>query len=195
MRLVFATTSAGKAKEAKAVLKGVELVTLADLGLDADIPETGATFRENARQKLAGWRALVPSGPLLVDDAGLEVLALDGRPGVHSARYGATAAEANARLLAEMEGVGVRTARYVSVLALSIGNGCTLLWHATCEGAILTEPRGEGGFGYDPLFFHPGLNKSLAEATLEEKASVSHRGQALRRLAAWWAFWAPLQSA
>lgn len=166
----------------------------ADLGLQADVPETGDTFRHNALQKLAGWRAHFPAGPLLVEDAGLEVDALNGRPGVRSARYGPTPMAANARLLQEMAGQQNRTARYVSVLALGLDTSSTLLWRATCEGSILHEPTGAGGFGYDPVFFHSGLGKSMAEATMDEKATVSHRGKALARLAAWWRLWAPLQA-
>lgn len=195
MRLVFATTSAGKVREVSAYLGEGVVTTPADLGIVAVVPEDGATFRENALSKLAGWRALIPEGPLLAEDAGLEVAALASRPGVLSARYGPTEAEANERLLAEMAGEEDREARYVSVFALDDAEGAVVLWRAECPGQILTEPRGEGGFGYDPLFFHAGLGRSFAEVTLEEKATVSHRGQNLRRLAEWWRRWAPLRDA
>nr|MBO2469859.1 non-canonical purine NTP pyrophosphatase [Bacillota bacterium] len=127
--------------------------------------------------------------PALADDSGLEVDALGGEPGVYSARYageGASDAANNAKLLAALEGVPAekRTARYRCVLALAVPGMATVTVEGVCEGLIAEQPRGTGGFGYDPLFYLPGRGKTMAELRPEEKNAISHRGQALRRLKA-----------
>ena len=152
-------------------------------GFTEDIEENGTTFYENAYIKAnalknEAWFAIA-------DDSGLEVDALDGRPGVYSARYAGEPcndANNNARLLSELSGVPAegRTGRYVSVIACIDPSGNEFFVRGTCEGILLEEPRGNGGFGYDPLFYVPELGKTFAEVTPEEKDAVSHRGKAIR---------------
>jgi XTP/dITP diphosphohydrolase len=148
--------------------------------------ETGATFLENARIK-AQVVAEVLGKPALADDSGLEVRSLEGRPGVHSARYGPDDQGRVSRLLTELKDQTDRSARFVCALCIAGPDGS--IWLETegiCEGEILTEPRGSGGFGYDPVFYVPELAKTFAELTAEEKLQYSHRGKALRALKAQW---------
>jgi XTP/dITP diphosphohydrolase len=148
--------------------------------------EDGETFEANAILKAQYYGKLV-SGPLFADDSGLEVDALNGAPGVYSARFSGPNAtdESNNRLLLEkLRGVTTRTARFVCAIALVEAGKLRGVWRGAVEGAILHEPRGEGGFGYDPLFFCPQLGCSFGEAGASEKFSVSHRGQALRAMLA-----------
>lgn len=187
-RLVLATRNPGKVREMQAFLAdlGVEV-----LGLEAfpDVPEVeedGLTFVDNALKK-ARTVAVATGLPALADDSGLEVDALGGRPGVYSARFAgprATDEENNARLLAEMDGVppGLRGARYRAVVVVVTPDGREALREGTCEGEILSAPRGTGGFGYDPLFRVPELDKTFAELAPEERRAVSHRFRALRAL-------------
>lgn len=168
----------------------IELCLLDDIGIHDEPEETGETFEENALLK-ARFGA-VPGYYSFADDSGLEVDALGGRPGVYSARYAGEPCndENNNRLLlSELEGVSAerRTARYVSVIACVTPSGEELLVRGTCEGEILFSPRGTGGFGYDPLFFVPELNKTFAEVTPEEKDAISHRGNAIRAFLAQYA--------
>jgi XTP/dITP diphosphohydrolase len=184
--LVVATRNAGKTREIRSVLKDfpVELKDLNDFGPIPEPVEDGSTFEENAYKK-ASFTAKVLGLPALADDSGLEVEALGGAPGVHSARYAgpnATDEENNQKLLREMTGVKNRKARFCCVISIAVPTGFALTYEGYCEGEILEEPRGTGGFGYDPLFFYPPLGKTFAEMTLEEKSSVSHRGRALREL-------------
>jgi len=184
--LVVATRNAGKTREIRSVLKDfpVELKDLNDFGPIPEPVEDGSTFEENAYKK-ASFTAKVLGLPALADDSGLEVEALGGAPGVHSARYAgpnATDEENNQKLLREMAGVKNRKARFCCVISIAVPTGFALTYEGYCEGEILEEPRGTGGFGYDPLFFYPPLVKTFAEMTLEEKSSVSHRGRALREL-------------
>ena len=191
-KLLLATTNAGKVTELAFLLKDLNclVVGLADLP-DAPPPpeETGATFAENALlkaeyyQHLTGWLTVA-------DDSGLEVDALDGRPGVYSARYGGegmTSAEQIQLLLGEMKNVpeGQRSARFVCCLAL-VGavteNWLTQTFEGLCTGAIAHEPQGKNGFGYDPIFVDAETGRTFAELTQEEKAARSHRGKALRQL-------------
>ena len=164
-------------------IEALELLSLDDVGIAGDAEETGSTFEENALIK-ARFGA-TPGRYSFADDSGLEVDALDGRPGVYSARYAGEPCNDernNERLLSEMAGVPAekRTARYVSVIACVCPDGRELLARGTCEGVMLTTPRGNGGFGYDPLFYVPELQKTFAEVTPEEKDAVSHRGKAIR---------------
>ena len=186
-KIVAGTRNAGKVREIRQALAElpVEVSGIPDEGL-ADVEETGVTFSENAILK-ARYYALHTGEYCLADDSGLEVDALDGAPGVYSARYsgqGATDAANNQKLLLALQDVPPekRTARFRSVLALAGPDGSLLLADGTCEGVILTEARGEGGFGYDPLFWMPDQQKTLAEMTLQEKNAISHRGNALKVL-------------
>jgi XTP/dITP diphosphohydrolase len=151
--------------------------------------ESGASFEENAVAKALYYSSFTPASRLrafvLADDSGLEVDALHGAPGVHSARYagvGATDAENNRLLLHNLMGVAQRDARFVCVLALAREGQTLMTANGTVEGRILTAPEGSGGFGYDPLFFYAPLQRSFGELTPEEKLAVSHRGLALRKL-------------
>ncbi|MGA2400085.1 MAG: XTP/dITP diphosphatase [Syntrophobacteraceae bacterium] len=184
--LVIATKNRGKSAEIKGVLKDfpVLLKDLNDFGPIPEPVEDGATFEENAYKK-AGFTAKVLGLPVLADDSGLEAQALAGAPGVHSARYaglGSTDRENNAKLLKALSGEADRKARFCCVLSLAVPSGAALTYVAFCEGVILDSPRGENGFGYDPLFLYPPVGKTFAEMSMEEKLSVSHRGRALSEL-------------
>lgn len=183
--LVLATTNRGKAEELRRILRGLDVVLLD--GTDVDLPdveETGATFTENALLK-ARAAAAATGLAAVADDSGLVVDALDGEPGVRSARYagrhGDDAAN-TALLLRRMDGVAVRSARFVCVAALVTPSGREHLAEGRLEGAITTAPRGERGFGYDPVFEPLGYAVTTAELTGEEKDAISHRGQAFRAL-------------
>jgi XTP/dITP diphosphohydrolase len=184
--LVIATKNKGKSAEIKGVLKDFPILVkdLNDFGPIPEPVEDGATFEENAYKK-AGFTAKVLGLPALADDSGLEVQALAGAPGVHSARYsglGATDRENNAKLLKAMSGEVNRKARFCCVLSLAVPSGAALTYEGLCEGVILDSARGENGFGYDPLFLYPPAGKTFAEMSMEEKLSVSHRGRALNGL-------------
>ena len=186
MRLIFATNNAHKVTEVRALLAdAVHLQTLAEAGLDVDPPETGDSFEANALQK-AHYIYALTGVPCIADDSGIEVDALDGAPGVHSKRFSpeATAEANNALLLRKLDGVPARTARFRCVLALvGIGEDKTIA--GRCEGTIATALRGEGGFGYDPLFLPdeaPG--RSMADLSMDEKNAISHRGRAFSQLPA-----------
>lgn len=148
--------------------------------------EDGATFEDNAVLKARHYGRHA-SGLLFADDSGLEVDALGGAPGVYSARYsgpGATDESNNRLLLERLRGVQDRTARFVCVIALAEGENVRGVYRATVEGRIIDDGRGAGGFGYDPLFFHPPFGCTFGEATAEQKFAASHRGQALRKMLA-----------
>ncbi|MDL2273557.1 RdgB/HAM1 family non-canonical purine NTP pyrophosphatase [Oscillospiraceae bacterium OttesenSCG-928-G22] len=185
MKLVAATNNQKKLIELRALLTeaGVEVLSLADSGYTKEIPETGTTFLENAFQK-ARTIMDVSGLPAIADDSGLEVEALGGDPGVYSARYGGDAcktdADRNALLLRNMEGKGNRNARFVSAIACVFPDGTELSAIGTCEGILLEAPRGDGGFGYDPLFLFPDLGKTMAEISAELKNKISHRANAMR---------------
>ncbi|HSD11084.1 MAG TPA: RdgB/HAM1 family non-canonical purine NTP pyrophosphatase [Candidatus Binatia bacterium] len=146
-------------------------------------PESGASYRENARIKAHALFAALGTAAL-ADDSGLEVDALGGRPGVQSARYGVEAADRNRRLLEELRGRvgGERRARFRTAIALVLADGRELIAEGHCEGEIAEAPRGSGGFGYDPLFLLPWLGRTLAELTSEEKNRVSARAEAAHAL-------------
>lgn len=184
--LVVATRNRGKSAEIRKFLAhfSIEIKDLNDFGPIPEVNEDGETFEENAYKK-ASFTAKILGLPALADDSGLEVAALGGRPGVHSARYAgakATDSENNAKLLQELAGKTEREARFCCILSLAVPTGAALTYEATCDGVIQEAPRGENGFGYDPLFFYPPKNKTFAEMTLEEKSEVSHRGRALQEL-------------
>lgn len=160
---------------------GVEVVLEADVGLNVDVEETGETFAENAMLKA---RAVMEASglPAIADDSGVCVDALNGAPGVYSARYGGPELDDAARyrlLLENMRGARTRTAHFTSCIACVFPNGDTLEAEGVCPGTIAFAPQGDGGFGYDPVFFLPELRKTYAQLTPEEKAAVSHRGKAL----------------
>ncbi len=187
MQYIVATHNAKKLKELSRILVplGIEAVTDRDLSITlAEVEETGSTFEENAYLKAAS--ACKESGlPAIADDSGLCVDALDGAPGLYSARFageGATDAEKIAKLLDVMRDVPVekRTARFVSGICCTYPDGETLYARGECEGVIAFEPKGEGGFGYDPVFLVG--DKSFAELTADEKDAVSHRGNSLRAM-------------
>ena len=189
MRLVLATANAGKLRELQALLAplGIDALSQAQWQIDS-VEETGATFADNALLK-ARHAALATGLPALADDSGLEVDALDGRPGVHSARYAgenASDADNNEKLLRELQSFPAerRTARYRCVLALvhSADDPDPLLCEGTWEGRITTAPAGRNGFGYDPYFLANGLEQTAAQLEPGVKNELSHRGQALRRL-------------
>ncbi len=183
--LVFATHNAHKVEEVRHILAGtgIEVRSLADLGFEDDPPETGDTFEANALQKARF--VLERTGlPCVADDSGLEVDALGGAPGVYSKRYTpeATADSNNARLLQELAGRRQRSARFRCVIAV-VGPVGELTGSGACEGHILEAPRGDGGFGYDPVFAPdeaPG--RSMAQLSPAEKNAISHRGRAFRQL-------------
>lgn len=167
--------------------KGIEVMGLGALASDEDI-ETGSTFAENALLKAHYYHRM--TGMITIaDDSGLEFEALDSSPGIRSARYGGPAASDRDRvvkLLAEMEGIpaGRRGARFVCAAAV-VWDGGERVFMGEARGRLLTETRGKGGFGYDPVFYYEPLGRTFAELTREEKAEVSHRGLAFRSLAAW----------
>ena len=189
-KLLIATRNSGKMRELRQLLGGVphEIASLDDLGIADEIEETGATFEENAALKAEGYSQL--SGLLtLADDSGLEVDALGGAPGVRSARYaGADASDADrvSLLLKNLEGTRAddRSARFRCVIAISAPGERTRLYSGVCEGRIAAEPRGDNGFGYDPVFDFPELGMTMAELPSERKNAVSHRARAAKKAAA-----------
>ena len=188
MRIVFATKNRGKVREAGEKLKefGVEVIPLDEI-TEVEAPEeTGETFCENAYQK-ATYYARKLNLPVLAEDAGLEVEALEGKPGVYSSRFAgekATDEENNRKLIEELKKKGLDSspARYVSFFFLAFPEGMGLWSEGEVRGKVITEPRGRGGFGYDPLFIPEGYTKTMAELPLKEKNRISHRGKALEKL-------------
>lgn len=183
MKLVLASKNPKKLKEMREILShlGVEVCLQSDVGIDVDVEETGTTFEENSQLKAKA--VMEASGlPAIADDSGLCVDALGGAPGVYSARYGGPGLddEGRYRLLLENMRGQPRAAKFVSVITCCFPNGDVLTARGECPGTIAFAPMGEGGFGYDPVFFIPGLKKTFAQLTPEEKNAISHRGKALR---------------
>lgn len=186
--ILLATNNQGKVKEMKAILAdlGIDVFSLKDKGIDIDVEENGKTFEENAIKK-ANEIAKVSNMITVSDDSGLEVYALDLRPGIYSARYagdGATSDMLCEKILNEMENVpdSERGARFVSVVAIVYPDGKTLTLRGECEGAIIHEKRGDGGFGYDPVFYIENKGQTFSEMPLEEKNKISHRAKAFAKL-------------
>jgi len=184
MKLIFATANQHKAEEVRKLLgDAFTLLILADLGYTEDIPETGNTLEYNALEKARFiWEKF--GLPCFSDDTGFEVAALNGAPGVFSARYAGEARDPKSNLqlvLKNMEGETQRTARFRCVVALIIA-GKEICFEGKIDGRLLTAPQGEQGFGYDPVFCPDGYSYSFAELSLEEKNRISHRGQAIRKL-------------
>lgn len=184
--LVLATKNKGKTEELRALLADfpIEIKNLSDFGPIPTTEEDGQTFEDNAVKK-ARFTAKVLGLPALADDSGLIVEALGGAPGVRSARYAgenATDSENNAKLLLELENVENRLAAFACVIAIAVPWGPALVYEGRCDGGIARKPAGAQGFGYDPVFYYPPLQKTFAQLDTQEKNRVSHRGQALREL-------------
>ena len=183
MKMVLASKNQKKMKEMNEILSGmgVEVCLQSDVGIDIDVEETGTTFEENSLLKAKA--VMEASGlPAIADDSGLCVDALNGAPGVYSARYGGDGLDDTGRyklLLANMPRGAARTAKFVSVITCCFPGGDVLTARGECPGTIAFAPMGEGGFGYDPVFFLPKLKKTFAQLAPEEKNAVSHRGRAL----------------
>lgn len=186
MKLVIASNNKNKIREIKQILLGEfqEIVSMKEAGLILDIEETGETFRENAILKAEEVAKILPDCAVIADDSGLEVKALHGKPGVHSARYSGKHGDDSAnneKLLLEMKEIKPinRGARYACAMALCRPNVPTITAFGTCPGEILEEYRGDGGFGYDPLFFMHAFDCSMAQMPNDIKNSISHRKNAI----------------
>lgn len=184
MKMVLASQNAHKKLEMEHILEqyGVELVLQSELGLHIDVEETGTTFEENSLLKAKA--VMEASGlPAIADDSGLCVDALNGAPGVYSARYGGEGLSDGDRyrlLLENLRGQMDRRGKFVSVVTACFPNGDVISARGECPGTIAYAPQGENGFGYDPVFFVPALRKTFAQLTEEEKNAISHRGNALK---------------
>ncbi len=182
MKLLIATHNQGKVRELGEILadSGIECVRLDDVGITDDVEETGATFTENAILKAVAYAAATQL-LTLADDSGLEVDALNGGPGIYTKRYGEGGPFLYSRLLQEITTVpdDQRSARFRCVVALADKDGLIGTAQGTCEGMITDEPKGSGGFGYDPVFFLAEHNQTMAELSSEEKHKISHRGRAI----------------
>ena len=186
MKLLVATNNQGKLKEFNEILGelGIECVSLKDMGISVDVEETGTTFLENALLK-AKEIYNIAKIPTISDDSGLMVDALSGEPGVYSARYAGEHANDQKnmdKLLAKLQGVKNRAARFKSVIAAVFSEEDIVVSEGECEGVIIDEKLGENGFGYDPIFYVEALHKTFAQMTDGEKNSLSHRGNAIRNL-------------
>jgi XTP/dITP diphosphohydrolase len=199
-RMLIATSNAGKLRDfaGAAASLGMEIAPIPNFASLPAVVEDGLTFEENARKKAENYSRAVPGEIILADDSGLEVDALKAAPGVHSARYAADAPHLmdnntddeanNIRLLRELKDVPTdkRNGRFVCVLAAARDGQTLEVFRGEAEGTILTRPRGTNGFGYDPLFYFPQIEKAFAELTPEEKAQYSHRGAAFKQFLAWY---------
>ena len=199
-RVLIATSNPGKLRDfaGAAAAHAIEIISIPNFSSLPPVVEDGLTFEANARKKAEAYSLVVPGEIVLADDSGLEVDALGGAPGVHSARYAAdephkaqanTDDEANnARVIRELREVPAenRTGRFVCVLAAARDGKTLQVFRGTAEGMILDSPRGSNGFGYDPLFYFPRIQKTFAELTAAEKAKYSHRGAAFRQFLEWY---------
>ncbi len=199
-RILIATSNAGKLRDfaGAAASLGVEIISIPNFASLPAVIEDGLTFEENARKKAESYSREVPGELVLADDSGLEVDALKGAPGVHSARYAADAPHLmnnntddeanNSRLLRELKDVPAekRGARFVCVIAAARDGQTLEVFRGEAEGTILNRPQGTNGFGYDPLFYFPQIQRAFAELTAEEKAQYSHRGAAFRQFLSWY---------
>ncbi len=186
LTLVIATGNPGKTAEIRDLLTGfpINLKNLDDFGPIPPVVEDGDTFDDNAYKK-ASFVSKILGLPALADDSGLVVDAIDGAPGVYSARYAGENASDQQRytkLLDEMKGHTNRQAAFECVISLAVPTGAALTYEARCQGLIAEEPAGDSGFGYDPVFYFPPLKKTFAQLSREEKSRISHRGKALREL-------------
>jgi len=197
--ILIATSNAGKLRDLVGAAKpfGIEIASLPNFSSLPPVVEDGLTFEDNARKKAEFYSRYAEGKIVLADDSGLEVDALGGAPGVHSARYAAddpamaesnTDDEANnARLLRELRKIPAekRSGRFVCVIAAARASKTLAVFHGTAEGLILDKPQGSNGFGYDPLFYFPQIRKTFAELSAEEKSQYSHRGAAFRQFLKW----------
>lgn len=186
MVLVLATTNKGKKKEIMNLLEGypVDIKTLDEFGPIPEIIEDGETFDDNAYKK-ASLTARYLGYPAMADDSGLVVPALDGKPGVYSARFAGEDADDEknlTKLLKDMENIEEREAYFQCVISIAVPTGPALTYEGQCHGVISREPKGSGGFGYDPVFYYPESEKTFAELSMDEKSGVSHRGKALQEV-------------
>ena len=186
-KFVLATHNPGKLAEMKEILSGlgVEVLSPAEAGVEVDVEETGTTFAENAMLKAKAICAAAGL-PAIADDSGLCVDALNGGPGVYSARYGGEGLDDRKRcllLLRNLRGQGTRAAHFSCAVACAFPNGDTLTAEGRCDGAIAFAPIGSGGFGYDPVFLAPEKGKTFGQLSAEEKSAISHRGKALAAFA------------
>lgn len=198
-RILIATSNPGKLRDfaGAAAVHGIEIAGIPNFSSLALVVEDGHTFEENARKKAEEYSSYVPGEIVVADDSGLEIDALNGAPGVHSARYAAdephladanTDDEANnRRVLRELKDVPAekRTGRFVCILAAARDGKTLAVFRGAAEGIILDAPRGTNGFGYDPLFHFPQIHKTFAELTAQEKSRYSHRGAAFREFLEW----------
>jgi XTP/dITP diphosphohydrolase len=198
-RILIATSNPGKLRDfaGAAAVHGIEIAGIPNFSSLQLVVEDGHTFEDNARKKAEEYSSYVPGEIVVADDSGLEVDALDGAPGVHSARYAAdephladvnTEDEANnARVLRELTNVPAekRSGRFVCILAAARDGNTLATFRGVAEGNILEAPRGTNGFGYDPLFYFPQIHKTFAELSAEEKSRYSHRGAAFRQFLDW----------
>ena len=200
--VLIATSNPGKLRDfaGAAAPLGITVSSLPDFDSLPRVVEDGSTFKDNARKKAEHYSRFAPGEIVLADDSGLEVDALNGAPGVGSARYATTSPPEkaddqanNTRLLRELSQATDRRARFVCVIAAAQDGRTLATFCGEAQGRILEAPRGSGGFGYDPLFLFPALGKTFAELTSEEKASVSHRGVAFRKFLDWYEREYPLQ--
>ncbi len=199
-QILIATSNPGKLRDfaGAALPLGIAIAPVPNLASRPAVVEDGMTFEENARKKAEAYSGAVPGEIVLADDSGLQVDALKGAPGVHSARYAADAPHLinnntddeanNARLLRELKDVPAeqRNARFVCVIAAARDGQTLEVFRGEAEGTILNRGRGTNGFGYDPLFYFPQIQKTFAELTPEEKAQYSHRGAAFRQFLVWY---------
>jgi XTP/dITP diphosphohydrolase len=198
-RILIATSNPGKIRDfaGAASHHGIEVAAIPNFSSLPSVVEDGATFEANARKKAEAYSRYVPGEIVIADDSGLEVDALGGAPGVHSARYAADEPHAaenntddddnNAKLIREIRRVpaGKRTGRFVCWIAAARDGQTLAVFEGKTEGIIQEQPKGSNGFGYDPLFFFPQINKTFAELTAAEKAHHSHRGKAFRKFLDW----------
>lgn len=188
-RIIFATGNKNKVRECHEILKDVadEIVSMKEAGLDPDIDENGSTFEENAMIKAKAVHDLAPDSIVIADDSGLVVDALNGEPGIYSARYLGEDTSydiKNAKILERLQGVtkDKRTARFVCAMAVIMPDGDSFTKTGVMEGYIGDHAEGENGFGYDPIFFVEPQNCSTAVLSPDEKNAISHRGQAMRAM-------------
>jgi len=184
--IVLATTNQGKIREFQKLLNGFPIIIkgLADFGPIPEVIEDGETFDDNAYKK-ASFTSRVLGYPAIADDSGLCVDALNGAPGVYSARYAgenATDSENVEKMLKNLEDHENRNAAFKCVISIAVPTGAALTYEGDCKGLITDKPIGDNGFGYDPLFFYPQLNKTFAQMSIEEKGEVSHRGRAIKQI-------------
>ncbi len=185
--IVLATTNQGKTREIHELLKGfpIEIKNLNDFGPIPEVIEDGTTFDDNAYKK-ASFTARILGYPAMADDSGLCVEALDGAPGVWSARYAgenATDADNVNKMLDDLKNKDNRNAAFKCVISIAVPTGAALTYEGECQGVITKKPVGDNGFGYDPLFFYPEFNKTFAQLSIQKKGEVSHRGKALKEIA------------